>query len=278
MSDPSVNLDIEDVLASIRRLVGDSTAWELSDVDQPKPAETLWRDISSTARAPANLTEPASTLVLSPAQRIDEGEDADVVESVEETLDLDAASLPEDTPFFARAPEAPADAPRETRSRLLATIAELEAAVDDRDEEFEPDGSETTPIVDWNKTRESGAIFRSRAAKTASVEGEEKKPTVPQAPHLVSDDTTVQQIEAVEDDVSEPVANIAPPTSEAVASPAGDVDVILASGLDEAALRTLITDIVRDELQGALGDRISRNVRKLVRREVYRALAAEDLD
>lgn len=48
--------------------------------------------------------------------------------------------------------------------------------------------------------------------------------------------------------------------------------------LDEDTLRELVTDIVREELQGALGERITRNVRKLVRREINRALAAQELD
>lgn len=48
--------------------------------------------------------------------------------------------------------------------------------------------------------------------------------------------------------------------------------------LDEDALRDLVSDIVRQELQGALGERITRNVRKLVRREIHRALAAQELE
>ena len=48
--------------------------------------------------------------------------------------------------------------------------------------------------------------------------------------------------------------------------------------LDEETLRELVTDIVREELQGALGERITRNVRKLVRREIHRALVAQELD
>lgn len=48
--------------------------------------------------------------------------------------------------------------------------------------------------------------------------------------------------------------------------------------LDEDALREMVADIVRQELQGSLGERITRNVRKLVRREIHRALAAHDLD
>ncbi|SEP19201.1 hypothetical protein SAMN04490248_1358 [Salinihabitans flavidus] len=50
------------------------------------------------------------------------------------------------------------------------------------------------------------------------------------------------------------------------------------SFIDEEMLRDLVADIVRQELQGALGERITRNVRKLVRREIHRALTAHDLN
>ena len=46
--------------------------------------------------------------------------------------------------------------------------------------------------------------------------------------------------------------------------------------IDEAMLRDM-ADIVRQELQGELGERITRNVRKLVRREINRALAGQTL-
>ena len=42
-------------------------------------------------------------------------------------------------------------------------------------------------------------------------------------------------------------------------------------------LRDMVAEIVRQELQGALGERITRNVRKLVRREIPRALSARDI-
>ncbi|MEL6690382.1 MAG: hypothetical protein AAFP28_08680, partial [Pseudomonadota bacterium] len=47
--------------------------------------------------------------------------------------------------------------------------------------------------------------------------------------------------------------------------------------LDEEQLRDMVAEIVREELQGELGERITRNVRKLVRREINRALAGQDL-
>jgi len=48
--------------------------------------------------------------------------------------------------------------------------------------------------------------------------------------------------------------------------------------LDEDTLREMISEIVQQELQGALGARITRNVRRLVRREIHRALTARDLN
>jgi hypothetical protein len=48
--------------------------------------------------------------------------------------------------------------------------------------------------------------------------------------------------------------------------------------LDEETLRRIVADVVREELQGALGERITRNVRKLVRREIRLVLAADELD
>lgn len=48
--------------------------------------------------------------------------------------------------------------------------------------------------------------------------------------------------------------------------------------LDEETLRQIVADVVRAELQGVLGQRITRNVRKMVRREVRLALAAQELE
>lgn len=43
---------------------------------------------------------------------------------------------------------------------------------------------------------------------------------------------------------------------------------------DEVALRALVSEMIRDELQGELGARITRNVRKLIKREIEQALNA----
>ena len=48
--------------------------------------------------------------------------------------------------------------------------------------------------------------------------------------------------------------------------------------LDEEALREMIAQTVREELMGELGERITRNVKKLVRREIHRALTSREFD
>ena len=66
------------------------------------------------------------------------------------------------------------------------------------------------------------------------------------------------------------VASAPPP---ALAGEVSEIELI-----DEDMLQDLVARIVREELQGALGERITRNVRKLVRREIRQALAARDFD
>ena len=47
---------------------------------------------------------------------------------------------------------------------------------------------------------------------------------------------------------------------------------------DEEALRDFVASVIREELQGTLGERITRNVRRLVRREVQRAMTLKDFE
>jgi len=58
----------------------------------------------------------------------------------------------------------------------------------------------------------------------------------------------------------------------------GSLDEVSAGGLDEDALRLLVSEVVREELNGPLGERVTRNVRKLVRREIYRILSSKEFD
>ncbi|MGA1179371.1 MAG: hypothetical protein ACO3U1_02045 [Marivivens sp.] len=48
--------------------------------------------------------------------------------------------------------------------------------------------------------------------------------------------------------------------------------------LDEDMLRSLVTQVVRSELEGELGERMTRNIRKLVRREVFSILESREAE
>ena len=69
---------------------------------------------------------------------------------------------------------------------------------------------------------------------------------------------------------SEPLPSEAPLPATA---PGVDLDERV---IDEEMLRDIVSEIVRSELQGELGERITRNVRKLVRREIHRAIMTRD--
>lgn len=61
----------------------------------------------------------------------------------------------------------------------------------------------------------------------------------------------------------------------------GDVDDLvadIAAQIDPEALRALVAQLLREELQGDLGERMTRSVRKLVRREINRAIVNRELD
>jgi len=66
--------------------------------------------------------------------------------------------------------------------------------------------------------------------------------------------------------------------AEAVAELSVTEDVSSDISFDEAVLRELVRDLVLAELQGHLGERITRNIRKMVRAEIARAIALHGVE
>lgn len=75
-------------------------------------------------------------------------------------------------------------------------------------------------------------------------------------------------------------ANASQP-AEAVGIDMAAIENMIASKMDDLtdndALRSMIVKVVHEELNGELGERITRNVRKLVRREINRIMTSRDL-
>lgn len=194
--------------------------------------------VSEIADQPNDASDNSDTL------EFDEYEDAEVQE--DETL-VETVSEDEDA----------VEETDEPQASLEDKIAELEAMVgesqDDWDGDEDIDDADVTSI-EWRDTVEDAMTAteseRSSASIIHDVEPEEARSAA----------WTTGEPE-VEDDAYDAVL-FADETTE----------------IDEDALRDMVADIVRQELQGALGERITRNVRKLVRREIHRALASSEFE
>ena len=142
-------------------------------------------------------------------------------------------------------------------------------------------------------------------ADPSDVEGEVLEPPAPEVPDTegwaqidpVQDDDRAYQgapDDPVEFDAdwadlaeAEVIAGLSAQTADLGADTDIDTDSDAKAGpslfaqdmhFDETVLRDLVRDLIRQELQGALGERITRNVRKLVRVEVARALSLHDFE
>jgi hypothetical protein len=240
MSDPVTNVEIEDVLASIRRLVLEA------------------------AQPVAALPEPdvdgvQGRLVLTPALR--------VVEPRAPLAGLQGtASEAEPDDVIPAMPDPGALHPVESgEEQGLTDVAAvraglLEAATTALPGEWEPDGSEAEPEMDWSRaTPEDALMFRSRHGMPLRL------------------DRRVDRVELVEEPAfrHKPAlteATVEPPVTPEPAPVQAVATAPLAVAVDEAMLRRIVAEVLQQELQGALGERITRNVRKLVRREINRAM------
>ena len=282
MSDPVTNVEIEDVLSSIRRLVAEGDRVR-------KPLDI---------RQETSVVEPrqAERFVLTPALRIAVEPEREPENIVENDVDTDydaenwavefvaapAEPLVLETAAMLNEPKVRVKMTDLERASLEATIAELEAAVTYQRDEWEPDGREPSQVSglapafaaiaeeDIEEVDVVEAVVQERVVPLRS----QAEPTFRHTPSsaIQDDDATDYGDDLCDDDVDNgmPIPD--------------DLDETLAayiaggSELDRDEIRQLVVEVVRNELQGELGERITRNVRKLVRREIQRAATANHYD
>lgn len=205
-------------------------------------------------------------------------------------VELDEEDDAQDAPLQESGDVVQLDAPKQEVPSLSDKIAALETLVARGRDEFEPDqagesdiAAAAEPTVEWDDVE---AHFDDDAAADEAVTAEDDV-----APEVDAEDVLTQPEETP---ASEGAAvfmasarTVAPDVEgevtldvegEVTRNGESELTTDDESVLDEDVLREIVSDIVREELQGALGERITRNVRKLVRREIHRALAAQDLD
>ena len=175
------------------------------------------------------------------------------------------------TPAFRVVPDlAPAPLPRlhlGAEPEIEKLAATLERAVEAQDVEWESEVGDPAPLVAKMEWTEAGwAVVAEEIVATPPWAQADPgpPPTESRAPAFA--------IPPTESDIRW--------ADQAEAAAVADLDDGQRAEVayDEQVLRDLVRDILREELQGALGERITRNVRKLVRAEIARVLAAQDLD
>lgn len=247
MSDPLKTSDIEDVLSSIRRLVSEEARPKSASVAPSEPGKLVLTPALRVQEPPSEDETPPSTEVEqeeAAPQDATHGEaplilGSDIQDDVEPSQpDAQASDTPHQHTDAAALEWEDHDPVSPEPERPEASAASHDPQESETGQETE-DHTDTSAAQDW-----SGTLYEA-----AGVTSEQ----APDAPEIAA----AQQ---PEDD--------------------GQFDFLAEDDglIDEEALRELVSEIVRQELQGALGERITRNVRKLVRREIHRALSAQEFD
>jgi hypothetical protein len=337
MSDPVTNVDVEDVLSSIRRLVSDTKSEDRQASQEPEVA------VEAPTDGVHDGVQPAEALILTSALRVktqvedsvpefrhadlpnfrnilseepdSDGENTTVAPSSDHA---DWPSLADDD--YYEDDEQPEASPvidfiRHSRNvepeDVLAAFSDAGDA-EDANEAWEPEfvdgtsdqdevGEQHDPVEEW-------VDEDVKATESPSDEVESSVEAVEQ-PEVETSDAVDLQSETDDQDVGEPecsdddwrpmddedkddvleeesvfasaaAASVLDETSVQVEEGTDDIDLadFDESVIDEDALRDLVAEIVRQELTGDLGERITRNVRKLVRREIHRALLTREFE
>jgi hypothetical protein len=330
MSDPMTNVDSDDVLASIRRLVSQthvapavtpvpdaiaqatpsdrliltpnfrvnepapeiekaSQSVELPDgIDTREDAVEVQPFVLEAHDAVSGNEEPQAPYMLAAAERSEDAADAELSsqdmmlpENVETTVnaapndeaDGGVEQLPEWQAVLDDTPDAQA-ADHVAGLTLEQRIAELESAVGEQSQDWEPDGSE-------DETADMAHGFSEAGARVLHFRGAEAVAAVEDA---AQDDVVSSDFDAAEQRPPEAADITSKSVDEGDDFEASNTEDFAPAGyaqedvFDEDALRELISIVLREELQGVLGERITRNVRRLVRKEVQSALTLKNFE
>ncbi len=290
VSDPATEPDeAEDLDPSEGSAVLDNLRSALSQ-DHSEAAEyeeeDSLEDVPTDAVAEDDVTDTAETL-----EAVEEAiafQELDAGPEDESALEDDARWSVEDTQ----------DDSEEHVAEVMEEAAEAEDHQPMEDERAEQDLSEPAPEpesaeeeqVNWHEDapEESAddAWAHVEPAPEPVPEPDHEEPEVAEAADPEPEEDAPAQFSSsrTHEAVSEP--EIAEdPAAETVFHEEGDEDIAAVdladfdeAVIDEEMLRDLVAEIVRQELTGTLGERITRNVRKLVRREIHRAMLTRDFD
>ncbi|MDP5367077.1 MAG: hypothetical protein NWT12_12385 [Paracoccaceae bacterium] len=313
MSDPVTNVAIEDVLSSIRRLVSeDARVRPVGLRAEPEVAEVSEPSAGKLVLTPAlRVSAPADDEAQDEAQHEEQHEEQQDAPRHDDAVEADLSAVDEDRSEDTQAQDAMHDDLSDALADVDAHPAEAEVSQTGDEsamawEDHLDDTRDTAPLRlsdalaadipealidtadDAGDAVSEPEIMAFQAGEThdewtmSSVAPEGEEAMIAEAEDAEDAGASADFVFASSRDAAEhddatvhAAAYVASDDGEeAAASIFRDDDTIL----DEESLRELVAEIVRQELQGALGERITRNVRKLVRREIHRALTSHELE
>ncbi len=295
MSEPMTNHEIEDVLSSIRRLVSEDL--------RPAPGRSVAKPVDSK-------------LILTPALRVvsenlpddvpaNQPDDLPPVRAEHPPAEVSTlASFQDSFDIVTAAPVISDNALRLVGAGLDETsggdpapaVAEWDDGVWDAapatDEEMSDDGladvdldpADEAPM--WTDTA-SGDVPAWDDTPAEAWVTEDPIPFLahPRKAAVTPNPLAQAWADRAEADVRAELQSVVEEKLAANSTPAAEPDPVVSSvfsddaaPFDEEALRDIVRDIIREELAGSLGERITRNVRKLVRVEINRALSAREFE
>lgn len=274
MVERMTSVEIEDVLWSIRRLVTEDL--------RPKPVAVPRDD--KLILTPALRVVPDSAVSVpvpdTQADVLDVDLDADLAKALTDDSPIaesDTILEPEAGPFpmFLHHANRVDLAPQSAAPDLAGTVTTIGAGLPE--DGFEAELGDAMAVPEWPDTSWEAPDVMDGVDEAELI-------AVPETAHdaLHGDWATEAQEQpypldadlmgSAADDAAEAAALAALAADDAAQDAGGLTE------LDEDMLRDIVREIIREELHGSLGERITRNVRKLVRAEINRAMMTQDLE
>lgn len=265
MSDPVSNAEIEDVLSSIRQLISESKA--NSRTGTPDRAETLilTADFRVHDEEPSQIatseTAKGSVTSATPAKdAVPPASSMDVVDSAQNTSS-ETTSETDSVPVFSHRDY-------EQSTHASEPPPEAKKTMDRTSDLWELDGGEETAqsdVLSFHAARmhaDKGSIVGENKTQEWGSKAEDAAPFV-EVDVTPSPDTTPA-------DTDERPALVAASNVEIVGE---DTDII-----DEEVVQEMVARLVREELQGEIGEKITQSIRRFVRQEIERAVTLKELE
>lgn len=258
-----------DVAADAAADAGGDFPADTGDVSsEPALSESVSSDPEPVEASPEEQASPAEAVDAAPEEACESiAEEPGILSEPEAMAEVSELSVPE-TEALTDDVEA-AEFADETEVSEVDLATSQEDAADCADIDEEGRAEEEVPSGEAISSSEAPLAVLSETVPHEVTDPEPLADVASEAEAEVVASDAPRRPEILRGDADLSVESLSILSAAEGVSPVGEDQPLI----DEAALRAMIAQVIRTELRGDLGERITHNVRKLVRREVLRVLA-----